>query len=155
MLSVKLIVVGSLKTSYFREAAAQYLKQLRVFGKVEVIEIPAESFSSEAKRATAQREESKKLLYTINDFPSSSVMLLDETGKEMDSQKFARFLGQHSQTMVFVIGGSYGFSSELMKMPFNKISLSQMTLPHELARVVFLEQLYRAATILQGKEYHH
>lgn len=155
MLSVKLIAVGALKTSYFREAADQYLKLLRKFGKVEMIEISAESFSAESKRMAAKREESKKLLYAIKDIPSSSVVLLDERGKSIDSRKFANFVGERNDTLVFVIGGAYGFSEELLEKPYLKLSLSLMTLPHELARVVILEQLYRAATILQGKEYHH
>ena len=87
------------------------------------------------------------------------LILMDERGKEMTSRKFAEWLDQlmvrQQRNIVFVIGGPYGFSKEVYDRANGKIALSQMTLTHEMARLFFAEQLYRAFTILRGEPYHH
>ncbi len=87
------------------------------------------------------------------------LILLDEKGKELDSVGFSDLIKHHqnisTRNLVFVIGGAYGFSEEVYKRANLKIALSKMTFPHQLVRVIFIEQLYRAMTILKGEKYHH
>ncbi|MCX7728006.1 MAG: 23S rRNA (pseudouridine(1915)-N(3))-methyltransferase RlmH [Bacteroidia bacterium] len=103
-----------------------------------------------------QKKEEEKLVLTHlkdNDF----VILLDEKGKEMSSLEFSKWIEQQSfknKRLVFITGGPYGFSKELKNKYFN-ISLSKMTFSHELVRIIFLEQLYRAFSIIKGQKYHH
>ena len=91
--------------------------------------------------------------------PGEKVFLLDEKGKEFNSEQFAEFLqkqfNQGGQAIVFVIGGPYGFSDALYKSATGKISLSKMTFSHQMVRMFFVEQLYRSMTILRGEPYHH
>ena len=91
--------------------------------------------------------------------PGDMLILMDDRGKEMTSRKFAEWLDQlmvrQQRNIVFVIGGPYGFSKEVYDRANGKIALSQMTLTHEMARLFFAEQLYRAFTILRGEPYHH
>ena len=90
--------------------------------------------------------------------PSDKVILLDENGKEFKSVEFARWLENKQQTtqkLVFVIGGPYGFSDDIYNRADEKISLSKMTFSHQMVRLIFVEQLYRACSIIKGESYHH
>ena len=89
---------------------------------------------------------------------SGIILLLDERGTEMTSKEFASFLikkRENGDTLIFVLGGAYGVGEEIRAKGYQTIALSRMTLPHELCKLVFLEQLYRAHTILEGRGYHH
>jgi 23S rRNA (pseudouridine1915-N3)-methyltransferase len=90
---------------------------------------------------------------------SDFLILLDERGDEYTSEEFARFIQKlqiaNKTNIVFLIGGAYGFSDEVYKRADAKIALSKLTFPHQLVRVIFMEQLYRAFTILKGEKYHH
>lgn len=101
--------------------------------------------------------EGNKILKSIQ--PGDYVILLDEKGKELTSRDFAQFIEKKMQTIakriVFVIGGPYGFSDEVYVRADEKLSLSKMTFTHEMVRLIFTEQLYRAMTILSGEPYHH
>ena len=101
--------------------------------------------------------EGKKFLEEI--IPGDFVMLLDERGKEYTSRQFSDFIVKKSvelpKSLVFVIGGPYGFSKEMYDRADAMISLSKMTFPHELVRLFFVEQLYRAGSIMKGEPYHH
>jgi len=102
-----------------------------------------------------QKKESDLLAENIND--KSIVVLLDEIGKEYTSEQFSNWLNKSMNTgqdITFVIGGAYGFSDEL-KSKYPKIALSKMTFSHQMIRLFFIEQLYRAFTILKGENYHH
>jgi 23S rRNA (pseudouridine1915-N3)-methyltransferase len=91
--------------------------------------------------------------------PGDTVVLLDERGKELKSLDFANFLQNYmlrsNKSIIFVVGGSYGFSKEMYERANEMISLSQMTFSHQMVRLIFLEQLYRAMTILKNEPYHH
>jgi len=91
--------------------------------------------------------------------PSDRLILLDENGKEFNSRKFASFIEQYQMQsvkhLIFAVGGAYGFSDELKTKATAKVSLSKMTFSHQLIRIIFLEQLYRAFTIINGEKYHN
>jgi 23S rRNA (pseudouridine1915-N3)-methyltransferase len=113
--------------------------------RVSVVEIKEEK----GRGSAAQAAETRKIMKQTPGF-----YLLDEKGRQFTSVEFASFLkGQES--MDFVIGGAFGVTDEIRKSAKGSIALSKMTLTHEMARLLFLEQLYRAFTILKGKEYHH
>ena len=104
-----------------------------------------------------KNEEAKLLLSKID--PTAFVILLDETGLQYTSDKFAKLIQEKLNTvtseLIFVIGGPFGFSDEMYKRANHQLALSKMTLTHQMVRLFFTEQLYRAFTILKGEKYHH
>ena len=86
---------------------------------------------------------------------NAEIIILDEKGKEFSSEKFAKFLDSIDRHIIFIVGGALGFDDEIKKQPFLRLSLSQMTYPHELARVILTEQIFRAIAILKNKDYHY
>lgn len=149
------MAVGKIKEKYFAEAAAEYFKRLRPYAKIIVEEAAAESFRKESDREKAKREEGLRLAKALEKYLESEIIILDERGKQFSSPAFSGFLNNEKRRIVFVIGGALGLSPEILAKPYRKISLSEMTLPHEMARVFLLEQIYRAATIAAGKTYHY
>lgn len=148
------LVVGKGKFPFVEEGLAHYFENIRHMAELEYIELKdhesrkdkeAELFNDTLKR--------RKLLDG-----RSKVFLLDERGKTFSSEEFAAQLGalrdQGTQRFVFVVGGAYGFSAE-MRTTYSLLSLSKMTFPHDLARLVLAEQVYRALHILSGGKYHH
>ncbi|MGF1494310.1 MAG: 23S rRNA (pseudouridine(1915)-N(3))-methyltransferase RlmH [Microcoleaceae cyanobacterium] len=137
---VKIIAVGKIKKDWIRAGVEVYLKRLP---EVEILEIKDSNPENEAEQ----------VLSTIK--PSEKLVALTEEGKEYTSEQFANFLDQaDSNQLVFVIGSAEGLSSKLKQSATWQLSLSNMTFPHELARLLLVEQLYRAKTILQGSSYH-
>jgi 23S rRNA (pseudouridine1915-N3)-methyltransferase len=140
----------------WKEAADAYATRLRPFVKLTVTELPAARFRSAADRDRVLAEEGARL--TKNLPRGARVVALTEHGKEMDTARFAEFLESHERTgqeLVFLIGGPLGISDDLIAHGAWPMALSTMTFTHEIARVLLLEQLYRAATILNGKTYHY
>lgn len=148
-----LLAVGRLRSAPLRELCADYQQRLQRYGPAEVVEVKA---ADAATREESVRQESKRLLAALS--PQDQVLVLDERGTQHSSADMARLLKEHelrgTKQLVFVLGGAYGLSDELRKRGRN-LSLSKMTLPHELCRAVVLEQLYRARTIQRGEPYHH
>lgn len=143
MLKIKLICVGGFKEKYWRDAKDEYEKRLSKFF----------DFSTIILKEEGKDKEGKNILSKI----SGKVILLDINGKELSSEKFAEKIEKQAQTtsqITFVIGGSDGVSDSVKNAIDDKISFGKITLPHQLARVVFLEQLYRAGTINAGIKYH-
>ncbi len=156
MYRFRILAVGPLHHDYAKEAAAEYAKRLRPFAKLEVEEIEKRAFKSLSERERVQGVEGAHLVAHLTN--NEYVIALDETGKTMDSQKFAQLLKREGETgriVTFLIGGPLGLSSETKAAAHLTLSLSPLTFPHEMARVVLLEQLYRAMTILSGKTYHY
>ena len=122
--------------------------------KLNVVELPA----SRQKDPGKQRdEESMRMLDALKKL-EGDVWILDETGERMKSQEFSFLLSQArdaGRSLIFVLGGAYGLSADVKKRGQGRLRLSDMTFPHELCRVVFLEQLYRGCEILRGSGYHH
>jgi len=146
---VRIIWVGRTKERFIEEGIKKYLKYLRQYTDMQIEEIKEERG---AKKDMALQKEGKRILSL-----SDRYILLDERGKLIDSFGFASILKEKepSGKVDFVLGGAFGVSKEVKERAEETISLSPMTLTHEIARIVFLEQLYRAFTIIKGKDYHH
>ncbi len=152
MLDITIVTIGRLKEKCWREAADEYLKRLGPYARIETVELEAASFSN------SNQEKAKEIEFTrIDKFLSKkkdhNIYLLAEKGINLDSIEFANWLNRE-QPVILVIGGALGFSQKLYDS-YPQISLSILTFPHELARVVLLEQIYRASTILNNKQYHY
>lgn len=154
MIKVTLLCVGSLKSPWAAEGCGQYRDRLQHDIDLEIVELPA---SKEKDPERQLQEESQRILDAINK-RSGIVWVLDERGKEMTSEDFSSSLEQHRDSgdqIIFVIGGAYGLSDSVREKAGKTLRLSQMTLPHELCRAFFLEQLYRAVQIHKESGYHH
>lgn len=159
MLNIRLICVGKLKERFYAEAAAEYRKRLGAFCSLEIIELaeerlgerPAPTEIEAALEREAQQIE-KKL------FRDGQLVCLCVEGIQRDSEAFAEILtaaeGSGRPRICFVIGGSYGLSPKLKERANLRLSMSRMTFPHHLARVMLLEQLYRGFQIKEGTKYH-
>lgn len=153
MLKITIIAFGKIKQAEYRSLYNEYLKRLSPYAKVETIELEPESFNP-GDEERAKKKEAEKLLDYIYRHKIGTVILCDERGREFTSHEFAKELENLGQ-VVLVIGGSLGFGESVREMHKVKVALSKMTMPHELARVVLAEQLYRAVTIIKGKTYHY
>lgn len=160
MLNVNLIVVGKLKESYFREACAEYVKRLGAFCKLKITEIPESRLPddpSEKEIKAALSAEAKAIWNLLSGKDCFNIALCIE-GTMLSSEKLAEKIGEVSvsgkSTLNFVIGSSFGIDGEIKKMCGLRLSMSEMTFPHMLARVMILEQIYRAFRILNGGKYH-
>ncbi len=158
MLKVKIIAIGSLKEEYLRAAVAEYKKRLGAYCELsiaELREVKLPDRPSEAEIAAALDAEAAKIAAEI---PSKSTLVtLCIEGKEYTSEGFAEFIDDvrmRSGTLCLVIGSSYGLSPKIKAMSDARLSFSKMTFPHQLARVMLLEQLYRAMNISMGGKYH-
>lgn len=147
--------VGPIRTPYVREACDEHLKRIAPFARVKIEEIQQSPFRNAVQKEKAKREEGDKILRFIDSHEGRSVVILDEHGDEYTSEKFALFLEKENIRPMFIIGGTLGFSQEVIKRNFPRMSLSKFTFPHEVARFLLLEQIYRACTIANGKEYHY
>jgi 23S rRNA (pseudouridine1915-N3)-methyltransferase len=145
-MKVRIIWTGKTKESYAVEGIRKYLKLLKPVARVEIVEIKEQKSGSMENRLGKEGEKILK--------QSSAYILLDEGGRELSSVEFADTLSDRAQAD-FVLGGPYGVSDEVRSAALDTISLSGMTLTHEMARVLLLEQLYRAMTIMKGGSYHH
>ena len=159
MLSITVLAVGRLKDRFFEDAAKEYLKRLSAYAKVEVVEVKAAELPeppSDAQISAALEREGEALLKKIP--AGAAVVSLCVEGKALSSEAFAREIEKKALSgvsqLVFVIGGSYGLSEEVKRRSFLRLSMSEMTFPHRLARIMLLEQLYRAFKISRGETYH-
>lgn len=153
MIAVRIIAVGTLKEAPWKEAFFTYAKRMAPYVKLSVEEIAASPFRTDAEKEKAKKEESARVRRAIGNAGKENVFLLDEKGKGYASEAFAKLLDER-QPITFVLGGALGFD-ETLKKELPAIALSALTFPHELARVVLAEQIYRAAAILRGKKYHY
>ena len=152
-----LVCVGKLKERYWREAWAEYEKRLARYASLEILEVqdaPEPAHEGAGAQAQVLRAEGERILSRIR--PDDVVVALAIEGKTYDSVGFAKHLEQIAQRgrVVFVIGGSLGLSPEVYARANERLSFSTLTFPHQMMRVVFLEQLYRACRIQSGERYH-
>lgn len=140
---IKLITIGKIKEKYIQEGVDEYLKRLKIFCKLEIIEL----------KDRGVEEDTKNILEIINKYNKKDVYILDETGEEKTSIEFSNFIENLNDEAIFIIGGAFGIKNEIKKY-YNLISISKMTFTHEMARLFFLEQIYRAFMILNNKSYH-
>ena len=148
----QILAVGGLKNKFFAGAAAEYEKRLKPFARLRVTEIKPTAFGAADKKRVKERE-TEKIDSILKKEEKGRVFILDAEGDKLTSEDFAKLIDKTSGA-IFVVGGSLGFS-ENFKKQYRRISLTALTMPHELARVVLLEQLYRAAAKLRGKEYDY
>ncbi len=151
MLNITLITIGKVKEAYLNEATLEYLKRIKPYGRLTMQELKAEPFSVTTKDK-AKQIEAERIMAVLEKRNDAEIYLLSEHGAQFNSPDFADKI--KDKEIVLVIAGSLGFAKEL-ENKYPKISLSPLTFPHELARVVLLEQIYRAATIINNKEYHY
>lgn len=155
MKEARIICIGKIKTDYWRNACEYYAKLLKQWRKLEITELrDADGALSQEQR---KDQEEQRILAAIGnrDLP----IILSETGKSLTSREFADFIRDCDERLqkrpAFIVGGPFGLASTIIKKDWPVISLSAMTFPHELARVVLLEQIYRAEAILHNRPYHH
>lgn len=154
MSQVTVYYFGKSKYSFIEEGAQLYSDRIKHYTKFESIVLTPKYKSREPQKT--KQTEAETLLKKIKS--SDFVVLLDEKGKTFTSRGYAAQLGKWQMThssIIFVIGGAFGFSESLLKRSNTKLSLSDMTYSHQLIKLVFLEQLYRAFTILKGESYHN
>lgn len=156
-MKVCLLVIGKTDVAYIREGIAEYEKRLKRYIPYEM-KILADVKNAKSMTEAVQKEKEGELLLQqlqTGDY----VVLLDERGREYTSLGFSEFVAQKMlmgiKRLVFVIGGPYGFAASVYQRGQEKISLSKLTFSHQMVRLIFAEQLYRAMTIMKGEPYHH
>lgn len=158
MINVTVIAVGRLKESYLREGCGEYIKRLGAYAKVSVIEINEERCSDNPSTGEIQSVIKKEGERIIKKIPKGAVVIpLCIEGTEYDSRDFSAVIEKISLNcshICFVIGGSYGLDDGVKSLGKIKLSFGKMTLPHQLARMVLLEQIYRAFSISNNSKYH-
>jgi len=149
---IRIICVGKVKESYFRDAIDEYKKRLSKYTDIEIIEVPDDGISD---IKTSLKKESEKIIKYIN--PKDYIVTAEIEGKELTSPELAQKINSIFNTnsnITFIIGGSYGLSDEIKKLSNFKLSFSKLTFPHQLFRVIILEQIYRAFKINNNESYH-
>ena len=153
-----IVCVGRLREKFWADAAAEYEKRLTRFGRVEIAELPdlpEPLNASDAQRRQVMDKEGQAILTKIK--PGDYVAALCIDAPQMESEELARFVARTEgmgRRLTFVVGGSLGLSEAVLARADTRLSMSKMTFPHQLARVMLLEQLYRAFSILGGTKYH-
>lgn len=151
MITINIICVGNLKEKFSREEQAEYVKRLSAFCKINIIELKEQN-QLENPQLILEKE-GEEILKKLKGY----TILCDINSKELTSEKFAsnfQNLMQETSTISFVVGGSYGVSDKVKSAVDERISFSPMTFPHNLFRIMLLEQVYRAFTIINNKTYH-
>jgi 23S rRNA (pseudouridine1915-N3)-methyltransferase len=156
-MKIIVLVVGKNKEAYINEALAEYEKRINKYLPFQIQEISGIKGSKKFSEKEIKEKEGSTILKKL---PTEAfVVLLDERGRQMKSGGFAKWLqkvmNSGARNLVFVIGGAYGFSDGVYEKANMTLSLSRMTFSHQIARIVFAEQLYRAFTIIKGEPYHH
>jgi 23S rRNA (pseudouridine1915-N3)-methyltransferase len=157
--NITIVTIGKLKEKYLKQGIDEYLKRLSIYAKVEVIELPDEKAPenlSETEMEQVKEKEGERILGKISD--DAHVIALAIEGKMKSSEQLAKDLDQLAtygkSKVAFVIGGSLGLSKAVMKRANDTLSFSKMTFPHQLMRLILLEQVYRAFRINRGEPYH-
>lgn len=158
-MKIKLICVGKIKEKFYVDAIKEYSKRLGAYTTLEIIEVPDEKTpdkASEAINLQIKEKEGNAILSKIK--PTDFVMLLDVKGKMYSSEELSELIENYmidgKSEFVFIIGGSLGVSQQVKQRANTLISFSKMTFPHQLMRVIFLEQIYRSFKIMKNEPYH-
>lgn len=146
---IKIICVGKIKEKYFVDAVKEYQKRLSKYTKLEIIELPDYNYDEKKTKI----EEGKNILSKIND--KDFVVTMEIAGKKLSSVELSEFIDKNiARNITFVIGGSNGLSDEVLNRSNYALSFSSLTFPHQLFRVILLEQIYRSFKIIKGESYH-
>lgn len=156
-MKITLLTVGKTEDAYLREGIDKYLKRLKHYTKLEVIDLPELKNTKALTQEQQKLKEAELILKKIT--VTDHVVLLDEKGLEFTSKQFAAYLDKKTisstTNLVFIVGGPYGFDQSVYARANDQLSLSRMTFSHQMIRLFFAEQLYRAFSILKGEPYHH
>lgn len=159
MLNIKIIATGDLKENYLRDAIKEYQKRLGAWAKIEEIVLKEERLSESPSQSEIERAlecEEKRILERLT--PRSYVIAMCVEGKQLSSEELATKISEITNTgkseIVFIIGSSYGLSPQVKARADFKLSVSKLTFPHQLLRVILHETIYRTLTIINGKKYH-
>ncbi|MDD6867626.1 MAG: 23S rRNA (pseudouridine(1915)-N(3))-methyltransferase RlmH [Prevotella sp.] len=155
-MKTELIVVGKTTNKHFIAAINDYLERIGHYMPFSVTVIPELRNAKSLSQQQQKDKEGEAILRLLQ--PSDTVVILDERGKEPRSIELADWLQRQQQTarrLVFIIGGPYGFSQQVYSRADSMLSLSRMTFSHQMVRLIFVEQIYRACTIIKGEPYHH
>ena len=156
-MKIKIICIGKTGKKFLEDGEQEYFGRLKHYIAVERIEIPDLKNQKNLSEQQIKELEGKEILSRLGS--AEHLYLMDERGKTYSSLGFSEFLNARfnagGKALVFVIGGAYGFSDEVYAQAAGKISLSEMTFSHQMVRMIFFEQLYRAMTIQRGEPYHH
>ena len=156
-MKISLIVIGKTEEAYIKEGINVYIQRLKHYITFEIIEIPSIKNTKNMSPSKIVEKEGELLLKQIK--KHEYCILLDEKGRSFRSVEFAEFIeskiNQSTRSIAFVVGGAYGFSPDVYNIAKMKLSLSDMTFSHQMIRLFFLEQLYRAFTIIKNEPYHN
>jgi len=155
-MKIKLIAIGKTDEKYLQDGIAKYLDRLKHYISFELVVINDVKIGSKPNTLLQKEKEAELFFDKIQ--PNDYVVLLDENGKSFTSVAFADYVQKRmnaSTDVVFLIGGPFGFSDKIYQRANDKISLSKMTFSHQMIRLFFVEQVYRAFTIIKGEKYHH
>jgi 23S rRNA (pseudouridine1915-N3)-methyltransferase len=156
-MKVKFVCIGKTGKSFLEAGEKEYLDRLKHYVSIERIEIPDIKNAKSLSFSQIKELEGKEILSKVQ--AGDQLILLDENGTHYTSVAFSQFMQQKfnagGKNLVFVVGGAFGFSEAVYAAATGKISLSKMTFSHQMIRMIFFEQLYRAMTILKGEPYHH
>jgi 23S rRNA (pseudouridine1915-N3)-methyltransferase len=156
-MKILLLQIDKTQDAYLEEGIDLYLKRLKYYIGIEVLSLQVSKAIRQRTSKEQKAEEAKLLFKELN--KDDELILLDEKGKEYSSLQFAEFFQKKQNAsvkrLVFVIGGPYGFDERIYERANAKLSLSKMTFSHQMVRLFFVEQVYRAYTILKGEKYHH
>lgn len=156
-MKITLITVGKTNNLNFKNAITDYQKRLKFYISFEIEELPDLKNTKNLSEDVQKQKEGEMLLKAFQE--GDEVILLDDKGTEHTSMSFSAFIEKKMASglkrLVFVVGGPYGFSQDVYARANGKVSLSRMTFSHQMVRLIFVEQIYRAMTILKGEPYHH
>jgi len=156
-MKIKLLFIGKEHLEELNVVYLDFVTKINNYNPIETEAIPYLKNTKSLPVELQKKQEGEQFLKKIT--PQDIVVLLDERGKEFTSLQFSHFIQQRlnsgCKNLLFCIGGAYGFSDEVCQRANFKVSLSKMTFPHKLTRLIFIEQLYRTFTILKGEPYHH
>ena len=158
-MNIKIACVGKIKEKFFRDALNEYLKRLTRYASIQIFEVADEKTDENASESEIQQikdKEGERLFHGIKD--TDYVIALDILGSQKSSEQFSKWMDQlvlhGNSSLVFVIGGSLGLSEQILSRADARLSFSEMTFPHQLMRVILLEQIYRSFRISRHEPYH-
>lgn len=155
-MNVSIVAVGKIRENYIKSGIEEFLKRVQPYSSVKIVEIEAETVKYESQIKKAMETEGEKIINTLSD--NAYVISMDVLGKHLSSEKFASKIQnintQGINQLVFIIGGAFGLDEKVKKRADFVLSLSDMTFPHQLARLFLLEQVYRAFRIINNEPYH-
>ena len=156
-MKILLLQIGKTNKDYLKKGVEEYANRIKKYISFDIYSIPDIKVSKKINVNIIKEKEGKEIITKLKS--DDKVILLDERGKKYTSIDFSKYLinkmNQSTKRLVFIIGGAYGFSDKVYEIANEKLSLSEMTFSHQIIRLIFLEQLYRAFTIIKGEPYHN